>query len=141
MSDAKKRVEQIIEHLSKDVELSESLIHLINKQYSAISLVDSEGLNSVNQEIESITSDLKSHTDIRSENLRFLGFEPSEKGLQKLAEKLPTKMQNKVIGLKNNLESNIIICKKANEKSANQLILSRELLAKITGNAEQDYLE
>lgn len=141
MSDAKQRVEQIIGHLSKDVELSESLIQLIHKQCSAISLVDSEGLDSVNQDIESITAVLKSHTNLRSENLLFLGFEPSEKGLQKLAEKLPKKMCDKVIGLKNSLESNILTCKKANEKSANQLILSRDILTRITGNSEQGYLE
>lgn len=141
MSEAKKRVEQIIAHLEQDVQLSERLISLLGKQYSAISLADSEGLTSVNSEIEAVTEELKDHASVRSENLRYVGLEPDDKGLEKLAEKLPAKIKSKIIGLKKNLESNIETCKASNEKSANQLILSKEMLSKITGGSQQGYLE
>lgn len=141
MSEAKKRVEQVISDLEKDVQLSERLLQLLGKQYSAISLADSDGLSSVNADIEALTEELKSHATTRSENLRYVGLEPDDKGLEKLANKLPPKMKDKIIGLKKNLESNIQGCKAANEKSANQLILSKEMLSKVTGNYQQGYLE
>lgn len=141
MSEAKKRIEQIVDHLEKDVEASEQILVLLNKQYSAISLADSEGIVSINADIETLTEQLREHAYIRAENVRFVGFEPDEKGLDKLVSKLPPKIKNKIIGLKKNLESNIDACKEANEKSANQLILSKEMLSKVTGNSSQDYLE
>lgn len=141
MSETKKRVEQIIKHLEEDVAISENLFKAIEKQYSMISLADSDGLTSVNHEIESLAEKLRVHTNIRSENLRFIGFEPNEKGLDKLASKLPKKIRDRVFSCKRNLEANIVSCKSANEKSANQLILSKEMLSKITGGSEQGYLE
>ena len=141
MSQNKVKIEQIIKDLEIDVQESESLFKLICDQYKAIALGDSEGLNLVNSKIELITEVLREHADTRAENLRYLKIEPNEIGLETLAGKLPSKIKNKVIELKKNLESNIFICKEANDKSANQLILAKEMIAKITGSQKQDYLE
>lgn len=141
MSDTKARVTRIIDSLSQDLMLAKDLRSLMEEQLKHLKLVNSEGLDQVNPEIERLTHAIGENAKFRSETLKELGLDPNEKGLSVLASKLPKPMRSKVENLCEGLESEIAECKAINRRSASQLVASREVLGKIIGNPSREYPE
>lgn len=141
MSDVKAKVKHLIHTLGQDITLAKSLSERLSEQHRHLALVNSEGLERVNPEIERLTAIIKQNATNRTGILKSLGLSPNDQGLRALASKLPPTMKDEVNGLWDELKREIKQCKKLNEKSADQLIKSKERLQFVIGNQSEGYPE
>lgn len=139
MANAKEKIESLIESVKSDIESSKALSQLLKDQAKYLRLVDSEGLELVNPDIERLTFKIKENGQKRVAILNSFGLDANDSGISKVLEKLPKSMSLEIEGLWEELKENIETCKSLNEESASQLIKSREKLQSIIGGQDQGY--
>jgi len=130
-------IKSFITSLKSDIKKLDVLITALESQYELLSKRDS-GLESHNQNMLEILSNLDKTHQLRDNFLSDLGLPCNSEGLHLLCSKLPAPVKKITTELLQELTMKSKLCKALNERSGQLLANQRQLMQRLTGGEDKN---
>lgn len=140
MSNATERLRQLIVDINQDVVSWQQMELLLKEQHSNLIRRNNPAIHHNNEQQVQLLETLRSRAERRVKLLNAFGLQASTHDLQRLANKLPAAISEKLVDQWQTLETSVVRCKKLNDHNgrllANQQLLIRKLL-----NTQEDFYQ
>lgn len=133
-------IRALVSGLNDELMAYQRLLNLLIEQYRLMSRHSSEELQVLNERETQLLAILYQKAKYRSKILKQLGFDATDKGMEKFIQTLPEKLQDKVDAVWKKIYHQLRLCQAQNEQNSRLLASQKDTLNRLLfGESDQDY--